>query len=170
MNDVKIIFPHSFLVAQRPKSGLGRAILSFIDHKHTHTHTHHTYITHTRARARTPHTHAHTQHTRAHTRTRAHTHTHTHTPVTLLWTSDQPVSETATHRTHKKYKRRASVPSAGFERMHKIELFAISRSIKKGLCCFLRTSVASTNKGQYIFFFLRYKSLNITLPSQGVLS
>jgi hypothetical protein len=47
--------------------------------------------------------------------------THTHTkPVGLLWTSDQPVAETATLKTHKKNKRRTSMPSVG--------LFLLSKS------------------------------------------
>jgi hypothetical protein len=61
-----------------------------------------------------------------------------HTPaqlVALLWTSDQSVSQTAIHTTHKKYKRRIATPSAGFERMHKILLFGNGRSLQKGLCC-----------------------------------
>ena len=45
-----------------------------------------------------------------------HTHTHTHThPFGLPWTNEQPVAEAATCTTHKKYKSRTSMPSAGFE-------------------------------------------------------
>jgi hypothetical protein len=42
------------------------------------------------------------------------THTHTH-PVGLLWTSDQPVTESATYTTHKKHKRRTYMHSAEIE-------------------------------------------------------
>jgi hypothetical protein len=47
--------------------------------------------------------------------TRTHTHKHTHTPLGLLWTSVQPVAETAAYRTHNKPKRRTSMSSAVFE-------------------------------------------------------
>jgi len=48
--------------------------------------------------------------------TQTHTHTHTHTyTVGLLLTSDQPVAEAATYRTHNKHKRRTFMPSVGFE-------------------------------------------------------
>ena len=40
--------------------------------------------------------------------------THTH-PVRMLWTSDQQVAEAATYTTHKKHRRRTSVPSVEFE-------------------------------------------------------
>jgi hypothetical protein len=39
---------------------------------------------------------------------------HTPHPLGLLWTSDQPVAETATYTTCNKHKRRTSMPSAGF--------------------------------------------------------
>jgi hypothetical protein len=44
-----------------------------------------------------------------------HTHTHTHKPVALLCTSDQPVADAATYKTHKKRKIRTSMPLMGFE-------------------------------------------------------
>jgi len=36
-------------------------------------------------------------------------------PVGFLWTGDQPVADAATNTTDNKYKRRTSMPSAGFE-------------------------------------------------------
>jgi len=46
----------------------------------------------------------------------SHTHTNTHThPVGLLCTSDQPVTDAATYKTHKKRKIRTYMPSMGFE-------------------------------------------------------
>jgi hypothetical protein len=46
--------------------------------------------------------------------TRPHTIRYTY-QVGLLWTNDQHVVEAATYTTHKKHKRRTSMPSAGFE-------------------------------------------------------
>ena len=37
--------------------------------------------------------------------------------VGLLWTSDQPIADTATYTTHNQHKEQISMPSAGFETM-----------------------------------------------------
>jgi len=50
-------------------------------------------------------------HTHTHTRARA----RTHTLSDSFCTSDKPVANSAIYTTHKKHKRRNSVPSAGFE-------------------------------------------------------
>jgi len=86
-------------VAQQPKSSLGRLVVEVSRlHTDTRTRTHHAHMrAHTDTRS---HSHTRTP-THRHARTRAHEHTHTHIhPITLLWTIDQLVAVSASHRTN----------------------------------------------------------------------
>jgi hypothetical protein len=83
------------------------SFLRFLRHTqldtHTHTHTYtYTYTTHTHSRAR---------------------------PVTLLWVSDQTVTQAATYTAHTKHRKGSSMTSACFERA----ITTITRSLAYGL-------------------------------------
>jgi hypothetical protein len=86
-------------------------------HRHTHRHASHTHITHTHTH-KSHSSHTHTNHTHASHIRHTHIHHTSHTHITFCRT---PLDQRSDRRrdlyltTHYKFKRKASMTSAGFE-------------------------------------------------------
>jgi hypothetical protein len=95
---------------------------------------------------------------RSHQIIHTHTHTHTHT-VEILWTCDEPVTESATHTAPYRNNRLITVPSSGVEtaisEIHCLQTFALNRATPGISTTFLDTGAS------YPFYM---RSLNTFYP------